>query len=68
MKILFICWGLAAAIFVLWPRVSSFQQRCPLTVQPPMSMELLAPPSPSICAPSGKCRIAEGDYAGPWHR
>jgi hypothetical protein len=33
-----------------------------------MSMELLAPPSPSICAPSGKCRIAEGDYAGAWHR
>jgi hypothetical protein len=59
MKTLFICWGLAATIVLLWPRVSSFPQRCLLTVQPPVSMELLARPSPSVCAPSGKCRVAE---------
>jgi len=52
-KTLFISWGLAAVIVLLWPRVPSFQQRCPLTVP----MELLA--RPSFCAPSGKCRIAE---------
>jgi hypothetical protein len=56
-KTLFISWGLAAVILLLWPRVPSFQQRCPLTVQPPVPMELLA--RPSFCAPSGKCRIAE---------
>jgi hypothetical protein len=55
MKTLCICWSIAAAIVVLWPRVSSFQQRC--TVQPPLPMELLA--RPSFCAPSGKCRVAE---------
>src|SRR5215467_11875070 len=59
MKTLFICWGLAATIVLLWPRVSSFQQRCLLTVQPPVRMELLARPSPSVCAPSGRCRVAE---------
>lgn len=68
MKTLCICWGIAAAIVVLWPRVSSLQQRCPLTVQPPMSMELLARPSPSFCTPSSKCRIAEGNYAAASHR
>jgi hypothetical protein len=31
-----------------------------------MPMELLV--RPSFCAPSGKCRIAEGDYAGASHR
>ena len=68
MKTLCICWGIAATIVVLWPRVSTLQQRCPLTVQPPTSMELFARPSPSFCAPSSKCHIAEGDYAGASHR
>ena len=63
MKMLCICWSIAAAIVVLWPRVSSLQ-RC--TAQPPMPMELLV--RPSFCAPSGKCRIAEGDYASASHR
>ena len=35
MQTLCICWGLAATIVLLWPRVSSFQQRFPLMVQPP---------------------------------
>ena len=40
MKILCICWGAAAAIILLWPKPPNFQQRWPLMVQPPMSLEM----------------------------
>jgi hypothetical protein len=55
MKTLCICWGLAAAIVLLWQRVPSFEQRvCPLALQPPVSMmELpMRPPSFSRSATS----------------
>jgi hypothetical protein len=60
MKTLCVCWSMAAAIVLLWPKPPNFQQRWPLMVQPPMSWEMFnaarkATARPPFCV--GKCRI-----------
>jgi len=62
MKTLCICWSAAAAIALLWPKTPNFQQRWPLIVQPPMSLEMFnafrkAAQRPSLCVLPGNCRI-----------
>jgi hypothetical protein len=62
MKTLSICWSVAAAIVLLWPRPPSFKERWPLMVQPPMSLEMFnairkVTQRPSFCVLPGKCRI-----------
>jgi hypothetical protein len=62
MKTLCICWSLAAATILLWPRSPTFQQRWPLMAQPLMSMEMFNAVQktmgrPSFCVQPGKCRI-----------
>jgi hypothetical protein len=63
MKTLCICWGLAAAIVLLWQRVPSFEQRvCPLALQPPDVYDGTPDAAAVVLAQCNKCPVVEVDY------